>query len=154
MNRAEAWLLHVANLLVGGTGIVYAVLRYLVERPDPFSAIHPAQPPIQHAHVWTAPLLVFAVGAVWRAHAWACTRLGVRSRHRTGVALMLGVAPMAFSGYFLQTAVDPSWRKLWIVVHVATSLLWLASYLGHQLLRRPGRSPFARSGAESDLAGR
>ena len=145
MSRAEAWLVHVANLLVVGTGIAYAVVRYLLEPPDPFSAVHPAQPAIQHAHVWTAPLLVFALGAIWRSHALACTRLGVRARHKSGLVLMLGAVSMALSGYFLQTAVEPAWRTAWIWVHVAASLLWIAATLAHQLAPRPERSPFERA---------
>lgn len=141
MSRAEIWLLHLANLLVGGTGIVYAVVRYALEPPDPFSAIHPAQPGVQHAHIWTAPLLVFAIGAVWRTHAWSGVRLGVRARRRTGLALLAGAAPMVVSGYLLQTAVDPGWRRTWVIVHVATSSIWLAAYLLHQLLPRPAVGP-------------
>jgi len=148
VSRLEAWLLHVANFLVGGTGLVYAVVRYLLEPSDPFSPVHPAQPPVQHAHVWTAPLLLFAVGLVWKAHAWAGVRLGVRSRRRTGLVLVLSLAPMALSGGFLQTAVSPGWRAVWVAIHLATSFLWLAGYAAHQLLPRPTRDPFARPAAE------
>jgi len=139
MTRAEAWTNHAASLLVGGTGLVYAWLRYGVESPDPFSAVHPALPPVQHAHVWSAPLLVFALGLVWRGHAWAGRRLGIAARRRSGTALMLAAAPMIASGYLLQTAVDPAWRRLWIAVHLAASALWLAGYLIHQLSPRPPR---------------
>lgn len=138
MTRLELWFLHVANLLVGGTGLAYAVVRYALEPPDPFAAVHPLQPPVQHAHLWTAPLLVFALGLVWRTHAWAGLRLGGRERRRTGVLLLSTAAPMALSGYFLQTAVAPGWRTAWLAVHLATAALWLAGYLVHQLLPRRG----------------
>jgi hypothetical protein len=136
MTRFEAWLVHIANLLVGATGIAYAILRYAVEPPDPFAAVHPWLPPVQHAHVWTAPLLVFALGLVWRAHVTASRRLGIATRRRTGTTLMATAAPMIASGYLLQTAVDPTWRKTWLVLHLGTSALWLAATLLHQLLPR------------------
>lgn len=140
MSRLEAWLLHAATLLVGGTGVVYAVVRYALARPDPFSAVHPAQAPVQHAHVWSAPLLVFALGLIWKSHAWCSTRRDVAGRRRSGLQLMLTAAPMVLSGYFLQTAVDPVARRVWIAVHLAASGLWLAGYLAHQLSRRPAES--------------
>ena len=133
MSRLEAWFLHAAHLLVGGTGVVYAVVRYLLEPPDPYAAVHPWQPAVQHAHVWSAPLLVFGLGLVWRTHAWTSRRLGIVLRHRSGLALMLAAAPMVASGYLLQTAGDPGWRQAWLAVHLTASALWLAGYLAHQL---------------------
>lgn len=133
MIRAEAWTHHVANLLVGATGLAYAWLRYFAESPDSFAVAHPWQPPVQHAHIWSAPLLVFALGLVWRAHAWAGVRSGAAPRRRSGVALLAAAAPMVASGYLLQTAVEPGWRRVWIAVHLTASGLWLAGYLVHQL---------------------
>lgn len=136
MSRFEAWLLHVANLLVGGTGLAYAVVRYLLDPPDPLAAAHPLQPAIQHAHVWSAPLLVFGLGLIWKSHAWSGVRLGASERRRTGLQLVATAGPMILSGYFLQTAVAPGWRTAWLAVHLASSALWLAGYLVHQLLPR------------------
>ena len=67
MTRAEAWCLWLASLLVGGTGIVYAVMRYACTPADPFAVVnHPWQPQAQHWHVLLAPTLVFALGLIWR----------------------------------------------------------------------------------------
>lgn len=147
MTRFEAWLLHLSNLLVGATGLVYAWLRYVAEPPDPFAVAHPWLSPVQHAHVWTAPLLVFAVGAIWRSHAAAGLRLGALPRRSSGLALVAAFAPMAASGYLLQTSVDPTWRRIWLALHLVASGLWLVATLAHQLARRGGgpHPPVARS---------
>ena len=59
MTRLEAWFLHVATILVGGGGLVYAWMRYFVRPDDPFAVVnHPWQPDVQHLHVLAAPLLV------------------------------------------------------------------------------------------------
>lgn len=139
MTRFEAWLVHLANLLVGGTGLVYAWFRYFAAPVDEFSAVHPAQGLAQHAHVLTAPLLVFALGLIWRGHVWAGFRLGSAARRRSGVALLALAAPMVASGYLLQVAVEPAWRQAWIVVHVTASLAWIVGTLAHQLTPRPSR---------------
>ena len=145
MSRFEAWSIHLANLLVGGTGLVYAWMLYLVRPTDPYAVInHPLQPQAQHLHILVAPLLVFAVGLVWQRHVWSHWKRGVRKARRSGLSLALTLAPMVISGYLIQTAVDGGWRKAWVAVHLTASVLWLAGYLVHQVpqlwawLRRRG----------------
>lgn len=133
MSRLEAWLLHVANLLVVGTGVAYALFRYFLKPDDPFANAHPWQAPAQHAHVVVAPLLVFGLGLIFRSHVWAGVKLDVRARRRSGLTLLAGAAPMIVSGYLLQVAVEPSWRTAWIWVHLSTGTLWLLSTAVHQL---------------------
>ncbi|HEY0513148.1 MAG TPA: hypothetical protein VGH73_14660 [Thermoanaerobaculia bacterium] len=133
MSRFEAWMLHVANLLVGGTGLVYAWMRYAVEPADPYAVVnHPLQPLVQHLHILVAPLLIFAAGLIWRRHVWPRWRLGTAERRRSGVSLVYLLVPMIVSGSLIQTAVDDRWRKAWVGVHLATSGLWLLGYLTHQ----------------------
>ncbi len=142
MNRFQAWFVHVSNLLVAGTGGVYAWMRYALEPPDAYAVIrHPLQPLVQHLHVWTAPLVVFAVGWIFQEHVWRHWRSGVASARRSGATLLATAAPMVASGYLLQTAVEPGWRTIWVGVHLACSALWIAGYLAHagaKLGRRGG----------------
>lgn len=152
MTRFEAWTVHVSTLLVGGTGLVYAWMLYLLPADDPFSTLHhPWQPDVQHLHVLTAPLLVFAAGLIWRRHVWNGWKLGARDRQRSGVALALTLAPMTVSGYLIQTSVDESWRRIWLAVHLLTSTLWVLGYLTHQAIPLWQR---LRGGGLSAWAGR
>lgn len=140
MTRFELWLVHLSTVLVGGTGLVYAWMLYFLDSADPFAVVnHPWQPGVQHLHVWTAPLLVFAAGVIWRAHVWEHWRKGVRARRRSGIGLVLTLVPMVVSGYLIQTAVGEGWRTAWTVVHLTTSGLWLLGYVAHQLSPRHGR---------------
>lgn len=134
MTPLERWLHHLANLLVGGTGLVYAVMLYLMKPVDPFAVVHhPLQPHVQHLHVIVAPLLVFAVGVSWQRH--IAPRLGRRGmqRYRSGITIVTTFLPMVLSGYLLQTTTGDTWRNIWIVVHLASSILWLMGYVVHQL---------------------
>lgn len=134
MSRFEAWTTHAATLLVGGTGLVYAWMRYLVHPADPFAVVnHPLQPFVQHLHILVAPLLVFAAGLMWHQHAWAYWRRGVQRHRRSGASLLFTLVPMVVSGYLIQTAVDGGWRRAWVIVHLAASGLWLLGYLAHQV---------------------
>ena len=154
MKRWEAFTVHLSTLLVGGTGLVYAWMRYLLPPADEWSVVHhPLQPLTQHLHVLTAPLLVFGVGLIWSHHVWGHWRRGVPARRRSGLFLLLGLVPMAASGYLLQTTADESWRRAWVIVHVASSLLFLAGYAGHVVAalqawarrRAVGRTPDAEA---------
>jgi len=135
MSRWEQWTVHLSTLLVGGTGLVYAWMKYLLEPVDPFAVVnHPFQPAIQHLHVLGAPLLVFGIGIIWREHIWKHWRRGVRAGRMSGVAMLLTAAPMVISGYLIQTTVTDGWRTAWIVVHLVASGLWAVGYLGHSVI--------------------
>lgn len=132
MKSWEAWSVHVSTVLVTATGLVYAVMRYLLEPADPFAVVnHPLQPTVQHLHVLVAPLLVFGAGLIWREHVWKHYKNSVRSGRRSGLWMLLTIAPMVVSGYLIQTTITESWRTAWIVVHVATSGIWVLGYAGH-----------------------
>lgn len=133
MSRFEAWMLHVSNILVGGTGLVYAWMLYLVEPEDPYAVVnHPLQPQAQHLHILVAPLLIFTAGLIWRRHVWSQFKRGMEERRRSGTILIYLLVPMIVSGSLIQTAVDAQWRKVWVAIHLTASLLWLAGYLAHQ----------------------
>ncbi len=133
MTRAQLVILQIANLAVAATGLVYGWMRYAVTPTDEWAVVnHPLQPLLQHLHVLAAPLLVFAVGLIWAGHITAKLRNGRRNR-TAGIGLMVLLLPMAASGYLLQVAVDPEWRRRWIWVHVAASLAWIAAFVVHQV---------------------
>ncbi len=140
MSRFERWLLHLSNLAVGGTGVVYALMLYAMESDDPFSIVnHPLQPRMQHLHVLLAPLFIFAVGLVWRRHIWAHFSRGVRRARHSGISLLLLLVPMVASGYLLQTAVEPQWRRIWEISHLVTSGIWILAFIGHFFAMRSRR---------------
>lgn len=127
-------MLHLSNLLVGGTGLIYAWMVYLVKPADPYAVVnHPLQPQVQHLHILAAPLLVFTAGLIWRRHVWAQWRRGNGERRRSGLSLVFLLVPMIVSGYLIQTAVDDAWRKVWVGLHLAASGLWLLGYAAHQV---------------------
>ncbi len=137
MSRLEVWFLHLSTLLVGGTGIVYAVMRYVLKPQDPFGVVnHPLQPTVQHLHVLFSPLLVFAVGLIWRRHVWASWRSGLAERRRTGLDLIVSMGPMVVSGYLVQVAASERWRAVWTGTHLAASTLWVLGYVAHLVSRR------------------
>jgi len=140
MTRGEAWLHHAANLLVGGSGLAYGWMLYLVPE-DPFSmANHPLQPEVQALHILSAPLLVLGLGLIWRNHVWLRFRRKYPFRRKTGITLMLLALPMVGSGYLLQVTADELWHLVWIWIHGLSSSLWILIYLVHQFTRPTPRA--------------
>ena len=138
MSRLEAWFHHLANLLVGGTGAAYAWTLYFCQPEDEFALVnHPWQPGLHHAHLWTAPLLVFSAGVLWKQHALRRLRQPGGGRKSSRLGMLSTLWPMVLSGALIQTAVEPAWRQTWLIVHLASSALWIGASLGHQLRRRP-----------------
>lgn len=132
--RALAWI---ANGAVCASGAAYAWCLYCCEPADPLAVVnHPLQPLAQEVHVLGAPVWLFALGVLWAAH--AVPRLARRGgpRRRTGFALVATAAPVGLSGYLLQVAVDETWRTLWLVVHLASAVVWLTASVWHVAARR------------------
>jgi len=125
VNGGVRRLLLASNLLVGGTGVVYAAMRYWMSPADEWAVVnHPWQPLVQHLHVLVAPLLVFACGLIWQRHVSPRWKSDPRLLG-SGPGLAMVFTPMIVSGYLLQTSVSEGWRQTWIVVHVVASTVWL-----------------------------
>ena len=138
MTRRAAWSVHLAALGVGGTGLVYAWMRYLCTPADELALVHhPLEPATQHLHLWLAPLLVFAVGLVWRDHAWKRVRAGFAARRRTGLALFALFWPMVVSGVWVQLAEAELARTLAVWIHALSGTLWCLAYAAHLVTRPP-----------------
>lgn len=140
MTPGERALHHLSNLLVGGTGLVYLWMAWLLTPPDEWAVVnHPWQPDVQHLHVLVAPLLVFAVGLMWRTHIQMRLRLQGGFKADSGTLLVLLFAPMVVSGYALQVSADEGWREAWSWLHGLSGGVWTLGYLVH-FLRRKARS--------------
>ena len=134
MSRLEAWLVHLSTLLVGVTGLLYAWVKYVLGPVSSYSVVGSAwRPTVEHLHLLAAPLLVFAMGLIWRRHAWSQFRRRIRRRRSSGLVLLVMLAPMIVSGYLLQTTSRSEWHRAWVWVHLGTSVLWLGAYVAHQL---------------------
>ncbi len=133
MSRTERWLYDISNLLVGGTGVTYGVMRYLMESPDEWAVVnHPWQPHVQHLHVVAAPLLVFACGLLWSRHVLPKLNANDPRGRTSGIALVLQIIPMVFSGYLIQVCISDGWRTVWIWVHLVASLAWIMMTIAHR----------------------
>ena len=144
ITRSHYRLMHLSNLLVSITGLLYAWARYLVTPTDEWAVVnHPWQPHFQHFHVLTAPSLVFMAGIFWVLHSWPYWKGGVREGRRSGLSMMSLLMPMIISGYAIQVSVHEGWRLAWVIIHVVSSLIWIVGYTIHWVShrRRVAKSP-------------
>jgi hypothetical protein len=133
MKDVEKKILHGGVLAAGVSGIAYACFKYLMRTDDPFSAVnHPLQPWALHAHVLAAPVLVFAVGIIFKEHVLAGLKNGapVRAR-RVGAIALVTFAVLVVSGGLVQVLTGESLRKWTGLIHLGVGILFLLSYLVH-----------------------
>ena len=138
----DRWANHLAALLVGGIGVVLAVMKYLLEPPpDAFTVVnHPWQPAALHLHVLASPLLLLALGLLLRPHvASRLARRGFRRSRRSGLGLAAVLAPLVASGYLLQPASGEGSRRALVAIHLAGGLGWIALHVAHAVVARRRR---------------
>lgn len=146
MNLRLRWIQHGANLAVTGTGLVYLVMKFLLDPVDEWSVVnHPWQPTFQHLHVLFSPLLVFAFGLLFQIHVLARWQKKPTGR-ASGLALASSFLVMAASGYLLQISVGEGWRTAFSWMHLGSGLLWIVFtglHLGVTLRLRRRRGALA-----------
>ncbi len=140
MTRGERRFHDVSQVLVGGTGLIFLVMAWLMTSDDEWAVVnHPWQPTVQHLHVLTAPLLVFAIGLIWRSHLSHRLRSLRKVLTNSGAMILALFLPMAASGYLLQISSEPLWRDVWAWVHAITGVVWVVGSTLH-VLRRGSRT--------------
>jgi Na+/proline symporter len=135
MTRWQLLWLHVSVAITAITGIVFAVMKYMLKNDDEFSVInHPWQPHMLSAHVVVAPLLLFVLGWTFSNHMLPKFRFSEQKRV-SGIASMSLILPMALSAYLLQIATNESLRTAMAAAHWITSGLFVITYALHLFVR-------------------
>ena len=126
---------NVASVIVAVTGFVYLYMKFFMQTDDPFAIVnHPWQSSMLSMHVIAAPFLVLLFGVLFRSHTIEKIMSGVRTNRRTGWTSLLSFSSMALSGYFLQVVTSPTWIDALILIHIATSVVFVVGYMIHLVL--------------------
>ncbi|HEX8407386.1 MAG TPA: hypothetical protein VF883_00860 [Thermoanaerobaculia bacterium] len=137
MSRLQLVWLHLSVALTTITGLVFAVMKYLMTSDDEFSVVnHPWQPHMLAAHVVIAPLVLFILGWVFSNHMLPKWRFGDGQNKKTGLAAMWLIGPMALSAYLLQVATNETLREVMAWAHWITSAIFVAAYVTHFIIGR------------------
>ena len=140
MTPFEKWSLWGSSIVVGLTGIALGVMKYLMTTDDPYAVVHhPLQPWMLKLHILAAPVLVFAIGAVYTRHIVRNWKSGRREGRRTGIVTILVVLPMILSGYLIQTLTSESWLFRLAMAHIAVGIVYLVMFGAHQRSTEGGR---------------
>ena len=132
MTPWEIRLQHLVNVLVVGTGLAYGYFKYFAQGTSAYSSVISPNEPIFHdAHVLVVPSLVFACGLIWNSHVLKNLKTARKVKRSSGLGLIIILLPMVATGYLVQTAVDESWRRTWVWIHLVTSGVWTMSYIVH-----------------------
>lgn len=148
MTPFEKWVVWISTSAVGLSGIVYGAMKYLMRSSDPYAVVHhPWQPFFLKLHVLTAPVLVFAVGAVFTRHVVKQWQSGREVGRGSGIGIVATLVPMILSGYLIQTLTSASWIFRVAVLHMAASVAYLGGLFIHEAIawraerRRRAKAP-------------
>jgi hypothetical protein len=160
----QRWVLHAAFLAVALSGVVYGLLKYLGEAlsrripsafplsDDPFTVFrHPVQPWALDLHVVAAPILIFALGWIFRDHILAKAAAKGAPLKRSGALALLATAPLVLSGYLLQTLTNESLHLGAVILHVGSGGLFALAYGAHAVVSLVRGSP-KNGGAARDTS--
>ena len=134
MSRWEQWTVHLATLLVGGTGLVYAWMRYLMTPSDPYAVVnHPLQPWFLKAHIIVSPFLLPALGMILVGHVWKHYTGRITWGRRSGILSILVFLPMVVTGYLIQSVTGQGWLEALAIAHIVAGFLFLLGLGAHQV---------------------
>ena len=138
MTRFERITVNSSTAIVGFSGVVYGVMKYLMTSSDPFSVVnHPLQPWMLDLHVLGGPLMIFAVGLVTREHIFGQLRKRSNGRGRTsGMIALSCLLPMIATGYLIQVFTDETARFTCVVLHLSTGAVYLGVFFAHTVIGR------------------
>ncbi len=135
MRRWERWALNVTTGVVAVSGLAYLYMKFFMRTDDPFALVnHPWQPSMLALHVIVAPVLILIFGIVLRSHIFGKLAGRHRPNRRTGWLSLLSFAVMAFSGYLLQVVAVPGWIGGLVIIHLASSGIFLVGYGAHLVI--------------------
>jgi hypothetical protein len=129
LNRLERWTLRIGFGLATASGLAYGYLRYFATVAGEFGPEpHPWRAFAQHAHVFTAPALLFALGVALRGHILGMLRHGVTKGRRTGLFLAALSAPIVLGGFAIQVVTNATTRSALGWTHSVLSMLFALLY--------------------------
>lgn len=138
MKRWVASLHHASILAVGLSGLAYGVMKYFLHGSDPDSRVgHFWQQPTLKIHVLTAPLLVFALGLLFSAHALARLKAGESPGRMSGAGLLGLAAPLILTGSLVQVLTGNAARQWTGWIHAGLGAVYLLGTLAHLLKKLP-----------------
>ena len=136
MSRFEAWLLHLATLLLTLSGVAVAIARYALRHDDPFSAFGaPWEPGALAVHVALTPAFVFAFGLIFRHHVMRKAREGRPEGRRSGIALLATATLTVATGVLLQVSAAEGLRRALVLSHLVAGVVFALAYGAHQRAR-------------------
>lgn len=135
MKTWERWSFGVLSLIVGVTGFAYLWMKYFVTNSDPMAVVnHPWQPMMLSLHVVASPPLILMFGVILNSHIIRKLTNNRPPNRRTGLATLGTFATMVATGYALQVVTSEAVLKAMVVVHVASAVVFSASYVIHLLI--------------------
>ena len=130
-------MLNLSTVIVGLSGIVYGIMKYLMTPVDPYAVVnHPMQPWVLDIHVLAAPLMVFAVGLIAQDHIVTQLKKRQKTGRLSGLLALWCLFPMVATGYLIQVVTNETARPIFVGIHLSTGGLYLILFAAHLIIAR------------------
>ncbi len=138
MKFKDKWQYHflwISIFFTSITGTLLLIMKYILSPMDMFSVInHPWQSITLKLHILFAPFMIFGLGYTTVLHVIPYIKENMRKSLKTGLSAFIMLCPMILSGYFIQCLTNQNWNKIASILHIATSFVFLISFIIHQLI--------------------
>lgn len=137
MTKLEKRLFNGLAFLVSISGVMYFVMKYLMETDDPFALVnHPLQPFALNIHILAAPFLLLIGGMLGHSHVKGMLKVKGSKRRPTGLVTMCAFLLLTLSGYLLQVVTSELLQQVLLGIHLGTGGFFIIFYGSHLLFRR------------------
>jgi hypothetical protein len=131
----ERWSFGILSAIVAVTGFAYLWMKYFVTTDDPMAVVnHPWQPAMLNLHVIASPAVILVFGIILNSHVLRKLSNNRLPNRRTGLASFGTFAAMVITGYSLQVVTSEALLQVMMIVHVASGVVFSASYIAHLLI--------------------
>ena len=140
MTRFQRWFLYGSTAVATISGVTYFVMKHFMTPVDPWAVInHPLEPWALKVHILSAPLMLFAVGLISTQHIWRSLRSRLPTGRKSGLIALAAFAPLAISGYLIQTFTAPPILLVLAWGHLGLGLVCAAGLLSHRVVLKSRR---------------
>lgn len=130
---------HLTSYLTIGHGILYYVIKNFMTnetqygiRPNEYQGL------IQSVHIILSPILIFALGLLWKNHILKFFRKKSIKLY-SGIILTTTLITISFSGYLIQIIYNIKGKEIATYIHLIFSALYIGSYLYHHFKKNFSR---------------
>ncbi|MBD66312.1 MAG: hypothetical protein CME62_13965 [Halobacteriovoraceae bacterium] len=130
MTKAERKYFLLLSFTIFIQGLIYFIFKEFFQIETTFGPRpHALTSSLLHIHILIVPLMVFALGYLFKVH--ILEKLKRKKRRKSGITGLILFLLMILSGYLLQMGLELQTTRVIAIFHITVSVLWFGQLLWH-----------------------